>query len=941
VTTKTFSLERSQKILSVINEELRETERLSRQQNFRNPETLFRIAELNLEKARIVRDEENEKFLSLTIDQRRTASKDKYFKKSKDLYVSANLFAQKIVKEFPRFRLIDEVYFVLGSNYKELGDHENAKKYFNLSLKNSSTNSKIQRQAMLSVADYAYNDKDFSKAKSLYEQSLKSTESKWWTKDAFNLAWSYFRLQKYDQAINTMLKVHSLSKDKRYVNMQALAERDIGMFYVDAKRIDEAILFYEKNKLDYSTQFLKIAENLISQGRFTQAERLLSDVYRKEKKRDTKISFLLSQLMLYDKFDKLDQHYEVSATLVDLNDEKKIPNDEFKKVNYFVDKKSAELQKQVTSKIYKDVPKVRYNKANYANKYFELSARLNPESRAEKSFYQGETWYSIDEHSKALNSYIKSFDYCRKENDEIWKKRSLEGMLSSLEALKSVKGSENYLIEVYTRFLRTDSKSDRANNINLRLFNTYYSKGEISAAEASMRNFSINFPSDFQTLEGMLAKIMEYHRSKKNYSVLLAYVKKIENKDYKVSSKYESALKSLVTKIQIEEVQKDLESGNKTDALKGYLKIYANSESTQNAKANAAYNLAVLYHELGDSRNTLLWTQRALSLMQVGDIKNLGNSFVGISSALFLRHEFNSSSEISANLFSKLCNENNKNKEIAFKNSVYIYISQKNLDRALELRKEGLKCHVPDEVIRDVSIEILKELSSSSLWETYEEILIYLKNNQKNYPLLIAPYEVLKTEYLRLGDQRKAMEIDEIQHKMYSVAKSQNLSIPVETLDLISRKILNNVEKRKNILFQTKLEFPEEKFNILVKDKLKKLEEITSDVDKIKSLGSGIGVVEGYIYLIESYQHVANELNNFVPPDKSSDYIASFKNAMNSVSNPLKATSNKLLKDIKDVVLNNKILSPLNSKFMLHDNATFAGDFINLSPVLMERKGKR
>ncbi|HLT22132.1 MAG TPA: hypothetical protein VKZ84_01765, partial [Bacteriovoracaceae bacterium] len=57
---------RRQQILKIIDEELSEVSRLAKQQNFRSPDTLFRVAELNLEKGRHWLDFENENYLKLS-----------------------------------------------------------------------------------------------------------------------------------------------------------------------------------------------------------------------------------------------------------------------------------------------------------------------------------------------------------------------------------------------------------------------------------------------------------------------------------------------------------------------------------------------------------------------------------------------------------------------------------------------------------------------------------------------------------------------------------------------------------------------------------------------------------------------------------------------------------------------------------------------------------
>src|SRR5437868_13967792 len=85
--------ERRKKILGIIDEELSEVSRLAKQQNYRSPETVLRLSELNLEKARLWRETENESYLSIPPEERRGLNKASYFKQSNEYFKAANTAA--------------------------------------------------------------------------------------------------------------------------------------------------------------------------------------------------------------------------------------------------------------------------------------------------------------------------------------------------------------------------------------------------------------------------------------------------------------------------------------------------------------------------------------------------------------------------------------------------------------------------------------------------------------------------------------------------------------------------------------------------------------------------------------------------------------------------------------------------------------------------------
>lgn len=932
--------ERRKKILAIVDEELAEVSRLAKQQNYKAPDTLLRVAELNLEKARLYREAENEQYLAIPVEERTRLNKDNYFRQSTKYFHEANDASLIVVKRFPRYTGIGEVYYILAYNYKELGNNAEAQKYFRLASGNSK-DPKIATKSKQALADFYFNDKKYAEAIPLYEASLGKIDDKWWTKDAFNLAWSYYRVKNYDKAISLMREVHRKSGGK-YVDMRTQVERDIGIFYVDANRIGDAANFFEGLGLDYTDQFIKIANTITAQGRFDQAEKLLEKVKRIEKNRFKKVEILLAELNLFDKFNKNTEHLSVSRELVELHLKAPLEKGQLDKLSYQVNKKAAELQKATASDIYKSVPKIKKQKAEESIAYFELSSKLNPSEKAEKTFYQGETAYAAGDYAKALGLYISAFDGAKAKNDKKILSQSLEGMLSSLgqKSLSKRIAEKNY-VPVYSRYLSFDTKSERASSIYVKLFNSQYDSGDVKGAEETLSDFAKNFPKDFKTQEAMLAKIMDHYRKNKNYDVVKGYVKRINAGEFKVSAKYAEALRSLMTKIQIEGVQQSLEKGDKAVALKGYEQIYESPESSQKAKVNAAYNLSALYFEIGESNQSYQWSVIALKDMEVADVSKFADSFLSMAAGLFLRQQFAQSADLSHRMVAKLCKENSSNKSVAYKNAVFISLANNDLDKAIEIKETGKTCSIPDNVISEVSFEILKDLGKAKRWDSYAALLKELENNPKNFPGLIRPYEDLRKQFISIGSNDDARQISEKQNKFYSQAKAQKLDVPVEALDLIAERMLLTVVDKKQKLEQIPLEFPEATFNAAVKSKLQLLDQLTSEVNNIQKVGSGKGIVEAYKYVIEAYENFGTSLKNFVPEGKGPEYVTSFQKAMADVHGPILQNARKQRQEIRKLITDNKILSQSNYSVLFSDVEKFKRYYTEKESVLMDRGGRK
>lgn len=934
--------DRRKQILAIVDDELKEVSRLAKQENFSSPATLLRLSELNLEKARLWRETENEQFLSLPADERRSVNRSQFFQKSTSYFEAANSAGEIVVKRFPNYKGLPEVYYILAYNYKELNQHDQAQKYFRMAAGRANPNSKIALKSKTAMADYLFNNHKFNEAIPLYEASLKDTKERWWTKDAFNLAWCYYRTQKYDKAINLARDIHKKSGTGKYIDMRSQIERDIGIFYVDAGRMNDAIKFYESLGINYTEQFVKIASSITVQGRFAQAEGLLEQAAKFEKNRDRKIEIYFAQLELFDKYNKVSNHLDVSKKLMALHQEKSLDEDQVKRFSYQVNKKAAELQKLTAGPTYKQVPKVQKEKSTQAITYFEMAAVLNPKQKAEKTFFQGETAYAASDYSKALNLYIKAFDDAKVTGETKIMTQSLEGMLSALgQASVNKAQAEKYYVPVYSRYLSVDKKSERANSIYVKLFNSQFDAGDIPGAEKTLDLFAQNFPEDFKTQEGMLAKIMEHYRNKKDYGKVKSYVADINEGKYKVSKKYADALRALMTKIQIEGVQQSLEKGDKDVALKGYHKIYGDPESTPKAKVNAAYNLSALYYEMGNANQSYQWGVTAVKEMEAQDVVKFSDSYLSIAAGLFLKQHFDQSSDLSYRVLVKLCKENSSNKAIAYKNAVFIALANDDLDKAIEIKEYGKTCMIPDAAVAEVTIELLKDLAKAKRWEQYETQIVELEQNSKNYPLIIKPYEELKKIYINLGEVSRAQAIDEKQNKFFNQARAQKLDIPVEALDLMAAKMVNGIIERKQKLDAIQLRFPENEFNMAVKSKLQILDQMTAQVNIIQKIGSGRGIVDAYKYVIAAYEEFGTSLKAFSPEGKSPEYVASFQKAMGEVYNPILANARKQRLEIQKLIMENKILSRSNQAVLHGQDDSFKRYITLKHAVLMDRGGKR
>ncbi len=935
--------ERRRALLDIIDGELEEITRLNRQMEGRDPNLLLRAAELYLEKARLIRDEEHERFLTLSWKEKQKINEKRFYKRSYQYFIKAQKTCYYILKRFKRFKKKGNVYYILAFNAKEYQQSKKASKLFKKAIKYSNKNSYTAIKSKLALAEIYYEKRLYRKAIPLYSSALKNRNQKWWTKDAYNLAWCYFRVRKKRKAISLMTEVYRLSDNAKYIDMSDLVERDLAYFYSESGNIQRAVKFYGKAGKDISKSLLKVGRYLKGQGKFTTAQRSLIEAQRYAKDNQTKRDIDLELLSLYEKFGKTKKHLATSKRLLQVYRKGNLDEKGIEDLRYHVSKMSVLLQKQVVDKRYRKQKKIRNQKARYAVEYFNIQSELNKKDNYKAQFHAAETQYAVKRFNQAVRLYESAYDGALKAGDRKIAKLALNGMLASLGRKgisKKIKGQ--YLTKAYHLYLSKSPKDKKAFKIYQRLFALHMEKGEIYKAEEVLLIFKDYFPKALIIQEAMLARIIDFYRKKKDKAGIRKWVGKINDREFKVTKGVAKQLQLLLLNMQFENVEKFNTKGKKVLALKGYRQIYQSDGSSKKAKENAAYNIAILYYEIDNIDQSYKWGLRALELMNIRDVMNYQNSFLLISSNLFNQRAYQKASDMFEKILIKLCKTKSKNKSVFFKNSIILRLAEGDLDKAKNVIQRGRKCGVSSSYLRDAQLDYLKELAKSRRWESYELALGKLESDPKAWPDLIFLNHLLSRAYSYSGRVEMARNVNNKIIRFYKKSKAKRLPIPLEGLDVIAEIKLKDLRRTFTSLKGVRLVYPENKFNARLKKKFKLLDEVINRVLNIFKIGSGKGVVEGYDILISSHQELANEINGFNPPNKSSSYISSFRKSMNQITKSISNKARDYKIEARRKIVESSILSPLNYKFLGKNPLPIQPDFLpRKRGFLMDRGGRR
>ena len=921
--------QRRSELIRILDEELREVTRLNKQTSGKRSDLMLRMAQVLLEKGRLLKDFENQKYLEVPPAERAKINKDEHFKESRRYFDQAQKTVLVLFKKFRKFDEKADAYYILAYNAKELKQDEQSKKFFQKVLEESRGDTLVADKSKIALAEMYFNSGSYDKSLNYYESSLKTKRDKWWTKDAFNLAWCYYKVGKYDKAISTMNEAYDLSKSNKYIDMSRSIERDIALFYTEAGRPQEAVAFYKKNGKSVSDVMLKVGRYLKLQGKFSSAEKTLNEGLQHKTTEKEEIDINVELLSLYEKFGRDDRHLEACRVLTKYFDKGLLNAEQTESLRFNAQKMSALLQQQIVNKTYQHIPETQNKKAAAAQEYFMMEAKLDPDKAHVSYFHAGETLFSMGKYDQAIPMYAEAIKLSQKNNDKKTEGLAGTSLLVSLGKNVSKETATKYMIPAYEGFLAANPKSEKSNAVYQRLFSAQMEKKNVVDAEKTLMNYRAAFPNENETQEKMLAQVMDHYKSQGDKTALYNWAKKIDAQEFKVSPDYAKKVKALVMGMQFENVEQANSKGDKKAALAGYVQIYKAPDSDSEAKKMAAYNIAVLNYESGDYREMYAWADRASSLMTAEDVVKFEKDFIIFSTDLFQRRQFEMSASLSEKNFEKICLTKSPNKRVFFKNANVVYLAEKQFDKSKMLLAKGAKCGIANEVILAGQLDHLNELASSNKWGSYSEVIKALEESKALWPSLIYPSSLLANELESMGRMDDAKKVRAKMMNYYEVSKKQKSEIPLEALDAISYVRLASIEDKLKTFNALKLQFPEADYNKMLKTKFGKLDQLTTEAVAIAEMGSGVGIVRAYRLVVSAHESLHDEIVAFTPPGKSEEYVTSFRASMKKIADPIGAQAKDFRMTAMKKIEKENILSADNTWFLIKNDFTFTPEYFS------------
>lgn len=185
---------------------------------------------------------------------------------------------QAILKNHPRYSRADQATFFLGSALQDLGRKDEASEAFK-TLVRLYPDSNYVPDSFVMIGEYYFDEGNAHGALRAYQRASEYKDSEKYPFAMYKLAWCWYNVGEYQQAIDTMKQVvaysMSLPPERQTVGIQLQDEalKDLVRFFADAGEMNQAYEYFTKlGKKDLIRSMLqRLAGMYFEQGKFDQA----------------------------------------------------------------------------------------------------------------------------------------------------------------------------------------------------------------------------------------------------------------------------------------------------------------------------------------------------------------------------------------------------------------------------------------------------------------------------------------------------------------------------------------------------------------------------------------------------------------------------------------------------------------------------------------------
>ena len=876
--TQGFDQERWKNLMYLIDSEIKTI----KANKYSGAELKHRMFELYSEKIKLIKEKENLNLIKADAQKVIKNGKESFFKASQNQYKTAQNYALSVIKSYPKYIKIAEIYYALAINSRDYGTSSETEHFLKLAISRSTSESKTMYNSKTALAEFYYNNKRYNEAVIYYTDVLKNANDEWYGKHLYNAAWCHLKERNFKRALELMKLSYASSKNKKYVSMKEQVTSAIGIFFVQADNTYEGIDFFEANTNPSSPHLLSLALSSMNKSNFSMTDDVLKAALKDTRKRkdpNAEMKVRLTQLDVYRESKKDETYFEAANSILELHKKNKLDPDDI----FMAQNKIKEVAGFMQINLIKDKSKdpVVYSRDDYKKimRYFDILSSLDRPNKKLYRYYQGETALSAQDYHIALKYYVRAIMNAKltKDNDETTRKAH-EAMLSTIEYAKLPKAKENeYTIFAFKNFLIFYPQSDKSQAIYQKLFNKYFELNRMKKAVNILMVYTLNYKNDDKIHREMLTQILDSYIKNKNTDKLAFWIGKIEKGYLNFSNEYIQNSIAVLGDLLFNKYQALEKNGKVQEAVKGYESIYDSKKYPKTTKAQAAYAIAALSLEQNKVKLSYKWLNRSLEIYDNKELIKITSSLFGLSKGYRLLQNFSISNELALITARKFCKEEYKNKEdfyqIINENTI---IHKTNISDLLSIESEFKKCGMNEKLIARNQTENMERLIYA---DKYRDAITYFKANSSNPGLA----KMMET-YLRF--------------KFYQdpEATSKDLDSLSASIDLTSVKmqydhVLSFVKKNNEMKFNFTSEkiFDQDKFNSELEQYFAMVLELSSEAVKLSKNSGPQEIIMIKSALGKPYYALEKAVKNYMPAGVDEVYLKGFKTGMSQVTESLMA----------------------------------------------------
>lgn len=220
----------------------------------RRGEIWLRLAELYVEKARLIEYKLTQDFEKAMVDYQAKKRKSRpslnlkpaqaYNKKAIQLY-------SWFIRDYPKDEKVDQALFFLGYNYFELGQEKTGKRYYDR-LTKEYPKSPYNEEASFALGEYHFENNHFEKALPFYAQVARVKRGRLYSFSMYKMAWTQYKLGRMKKALRSLEAViragGGKSKDGggiSRIRLASEASKDLVVFYAEVGSPQRARAYFD------------------------------------------------------------------------------------------------------------------------------------------------------------------------------------------------------------------------------------------------------------------------------------------------------------------------------------------------------------------------------------------------------------------------------------------------------------------------------------------------------------------------------------------------------------------------------------------------------------------------------------------------------------------------------------------------------------------------